>query len=142
VAEVAFTVAGTPVAQGSLRSLGKGRPTIAGNRDTLVPWRNAVAAEAAMVMPPRPLTGPLELDVTFVFGRPKGHYGSGRNHATLKPSAPMFCDKRPDLDKLVRAIGDALTGVLVVDDAQFVELHARKHYGAPAAHVVVRQARA
>jgi len=88
----------------------------------------------------QPFDGPLELDVLFVFGRPRSHFGTGRNAGRLKPSAPVYCSTRPDLDKLVRAIGDALAGIAVVDDAAFVQLVARKHYGSPAAFVVVRRA--
>lgn len=35
---------------------------------------------------------------------------------------------RPDLDKLVRAVGDALTGILYEDDSQVVLVRARKQY--------------
>ena len=83
-------------------------------------------------------TGPLELRVTFVFTRPKGHYGSGRNEGRLKPSAPLYVRTRPDVDKLVRAVADAITGIVCRDDSQLVIVHAEKHYGEPAcAHLVV-----
>jgi hypothetical protein len=35
---------------------------------------------------------------------------------------------KPDLDKLVRAVGDALTGILYRDDAQIVSLNASKRF--------------
>jgi len=35
---------------------------------------------------------------------------------------------RPDLDKLVRAVGDALTGIIYEDDSQVVLVRARKQY--------------
>jgi hypothetical protein len=84
-----------------------------------------------------PLTGALELRATFVFPRPKSHFGTGRNAGKLKPSAPALVTTRPDLDKLVRAIGDALTGVVFSDDAHLAVVHAEKHYGSPCAHLVV-----
>lgn len=149
---VEFIVLGTPQPQGSLRSLGKGRPTIASNRDRLEPWRQAVAAAAlqGMTFHPGdgtisylpPLTGTLRLTVTFVFRRPAGHYRTGRNAGELKASAPAYVPKRPDVDKLLRAVGDAITGVVCHDDAQLAVVHAEKHYGnAPCAHVVVEQLR-
>jgi Holliday junction resolvase RusA-like endonuclease len=139
---VAFTVDGAPAPQGSKSA----RVTNAGTtymhesgRERLEPWRNAVAARAREAMAGRaPLTGPLELDVAFAFGRPRSHYRTGRHAGELKPTAPIYCDKRPDLDKLLRAIGDAITGIVVVDDAQVVELRARKYYGSPAAHIAIR----
>ena len=45
--------------------------------------------------------------------------------------------KRPDLDKLVRAVKDALTKVLWHDDGQVVEILARKFYAQPGAPVGV-----
>ncbi len=37
----------------------------------------------------------------------------------------------PDVDKLARCALDALSGVVIKDDAQVVELYARKRYGEP-----------
>jgi Holliday junction resolvase RusA-like endonuclease len=138
---VAFVVDGPPAPQGS-KTVAKSKAGASfvreDNPDT-EPWRNAVAARARAAMAGRPpLAGPLELDVAFVFARRQSHFGTGRNAGRLKPSAPIYCDKRPDLDKLLRAIGDAITGIVVVDDAAIVELRARKAYGSPAAHIAVR----
>jgi crossover junction endodeoxyribonuclease RusA len=140
-----FDVIGTPAPQGSKQA----RTTKAGatymhegNRERLEPWRNAIAAAAQAAMldagDEGPFAGPLRLVVTFVFARPQSHYRTGAHAGELKSSAPIFCDKRPDLDKLVRALGDAITGIVVVDDAAFVELAAAKTYGSPAAHVTIR----
>jgi Holliday junction resolvase RusA-like endonuclease len=121
-----------------MRSLGAGRPTIAANRDHLEPWRQAVAAAATQAIAAGPmLAGPLELRATFVFRRPAAHYGTGRNAGKVKLSAPALVSTRPDLDKLVRAIGDALTGIIYRDDAQLAVVRAEKHYGIPCAHLVV-----
>jgi len=38
---------------------------------------------------------------------------------------------KPDIDKTVRAIFDALKGILIHDDSQVVELHACKRYRKP-----------
>ena len=80
----------------------------------------------------------LSLRVTFQFVRPQSHYGSGRNANKLKDSAPHFHTKRPDTTKLLRALEDALSGVIWVDDAQVVTQVARKVYAdKPGAHVIV-----
>ena len=60
--------------------------------------------------------------------RLKGHYGTGKNAGTLKPSAPLFHTSKPDLDKLVRCIKDALTGIAWKDDAQVSLVCATKVY--------------
>jgi crossover junction endodeoxyribonuclease RusA len=106
------------------------------------PWRSTVAAAAIEAMDGRPqLAGPLELRALFVFARPSSHFGTGRNHERLKPSAPIYRWTKPDLDKLLRAIGDALTGIVYRDDARITIVRAEKHYGdGPAfAHIVVTE---
>lgn len=110
------------------------------NAKTLKPWRATIAAAASDERHGRTITGPVRLDAVFVMPRPKHHFGTGRNAGRLKASAPVYCCTRPDLDKLLRALLDGLVDSgLIRDDDQVVEVVARKHYGAPAAHVEVRE---
>lgn len=51
----------------------------------------------------------VSVDTIFVFQRPKSHYRTGRYSQLLKPSAPHFHTQKPDVDKLPRAILDAVT---------------------------------
>lgn len=85
------------------------------------------------------LIGPLELHVTFYFPRPKSHYRTGRLAGVLKDAAPDFHTAKPDADKLLRAIGDALTGLVCRDDSQFATVRADKLYGEPRAEITVRE---
>lgn len=95
----------------------------------LAPWRGHVTQTVGEAWGDAPLLlGPVEMRVTFAFPRPKGHYGSGRNASVLKPNAPMYKTSAPDLDKLVRAIGDALTARVFRDDAQVAVWVVRKVY--------------
>lgn len=66
--------------------------------------------------------GALSLDVTFVCARPK----------RLTKSAPGRLPKttRPDVDNYTKALLDGLQGSLFDDDAQLVEVRARKVYAA------------
>jgi len=66
------------------------------------------------------LTKPVHLQLTFYYHRPKGHYGTGKNAGNLKGSAPKHKTTQPDLCKLVRAVEDALTGLVWEDDRQIV----------------------
>jgi Holliday junction resolvase RusA-like endonuclease len=94
----------------------------------LMPWRELVAWQAQEAWQEKPADCPVALHLLFKFSRPKGHYGTGKNSMVLKPSSPARHIKKPDLDKLIRAIEDALDGVIYVDDSRVDEVHARKEY--------------
>ena len=82
----------------------------------------------------------VRVELAFDFPRPKAHFGTGRNQELLKRSAPLYKRTAPDLDKLARAVLDALThsGVLR-DDALVVELHCSKQYADdPGVNVKIR----
>lgn len=95
-------------------------------------WKNLVASVAGNVATRGLLEGPLRLEATFYRLRPSSHYGSGKNAAVLKPSAPPFPVVRPDTTKLLRAVEDAVKGIWYRDDAQIVDQVVRKRWGAPA----------
>ncbi len=87
------------------------------------------------------VTNPVGLRITFFLPRPKGDYGTGRNAGQVKASAPLHPAKKPDVDKLVRAILDSLTGIVYHDDAQVIQVAAAKRYspdGQPGAKVTVQ----
>lgn len=55
-----------------------------------------------------------------------------------RPKRDHWPDRRPDLDKLGRALLDALTGIVFLDDAQVVALDPTKEYaGMPGVNVSV-----
>jgi Holliday junction resolvase RusA-like endonuclease len=73
-------------------------------------------------------TGPLEVEITFWRARPKSHYGTGKNRDLVKDTAPAYPTVKPDVDKLSRAVLDALTGIAWKDDAQVISKSVRKRY--------------
>ena len=74
-----------------------------------------------------PATMPIQLDLLFRMPRPAWHFGTGRNAGVLKASSPAQHTQTPDLDKLVRLVGDALVGAGVIhDDSQIHTIHADK----------------
>jgi len=92
-------------------------------------WRADVRAAAEVAMEGRDLlTGPLQARIIFKMPRGAGHYGSGRNNGVLKPSAPFWHTVRPDVDKLSRAVLDALSQVVYEDDGQIVSKNVEKRY--------------
>jgi Holliday junction resolvase RusA-like endonuclease len=78
------------------------------------------------------LEGPLRVRFDFVFPRPKGHFGSGKNATVLKRNAPQYPVVKPDATKVIRSTEDALKGILWRDDSQIVTQAATKRYGTQA----------
>lgn len=96
-----------------------GRPIIAtmDSNKSSGPWMQEVKWAAISALGQIELiTAPIELTARFYFCRPQSHFGSGKNAGVLKASAPSIHAQSPDLDKLTRALGDSLTGVLIHDD--------------------------
>ncbi len=127
---IIITAYGSPVTQGSIRSLGAGRPSVHSNAKRLKPWRQTVheAALDAMRLHDR-LDGPVQVRLLFCLDRPMGHYGRGRNAGTVRGSAPRHPATRSsgDIDKLSRSCLDSLVSAgVMVDDSQVVDLRARK----------------
>ena len=106
-------IEGRPAPQGSKRHLGNG--IMVESSKAVKPWRVDVAwrVRGAFLTP---FDGPVKLELEFVMPRPK---------STPKKSTPAAI-KRPDVDKLARAVLDAITGVVVADDSQIVHLVATK----------------
>lgn len=71
------------------------------------------------------MDAPIRLRVRFVMPRPKAHY---KKDGTLKPNAPVFHIKDPDTTKLLRALEDALTGIVWWDDNRVCQQFAEKFY--------------
>ena len=135
MAEVEFFVEGLPQPKGNIIR-GRSGGYHDANRQ-LKPWMKAIVAAAGEAEVQPILTGPVAVRTLFYFPRPKYHYGTGRNADRLKPTAPVMHTVKPDADKLMRAVLDALTGVAWTDDSQVAAWSGRKEYGTPGALVTV-----
>ena len=134
-------VPGTPVAKGSTHAFAHKTTgkiiTMQTNAKRQKPWASLIAFTAKEAIDGGPVDGPVSIDVVFTMRRPKHHF---RANGELKDHAPKFHDKRPDATKLLRAIEDALTGILWRDDAQIAKQVVTKGYGkTPGAWVSVRR---
>lgn len=122
-------VVGTPAPQGSKKgfynkNLGRVQMTESSNK--VAPWRQDVVAavlnrvaEVGWATP----AGPVAVGIEFRIVRPKYHYRTGARAHELRPEAPHYVDKKPDLDKLIRSTFDALTtSGAIRDDAQVAKL--------------------
>jgi Holliday junction resolvase RusA-like endonuclease len=140
---ISFEVGGIPVTQGSVRAIlprGSAQPIVvqgssAKARKSLDGWRSDIASQARAWTEGHPgfvpLVGPVQLKLSFHLVRPTSHPKTRRTWPVGKNSG--------DLDKLVRAVFDALTGVLFIDDGQVVGLVTSKDYSpAPGCSVRLR----
>jgi Holliday junction resolvase RusA-like endonuclease len=129
MAEVSLSVTGDPASQGS-HAIMQGR-IVQVNSKKHKAWRNAITQTALATLPAdwQPIDEPCELIVNFYMPKP----------ASVKRSLPTVS---PDLDKLIRAVGDSLTDSgVVVDDSRIVRISARKLYAIgiePGATILVK----
>jgi len=124
---IAFTVTGAPQTKGSAKAFkhnGTGRIIVRNDNPRCKSWQADVAWQAKGAMAGRRAEpGPVRVAVLFTVARPP----------TSRLLAP-----RLDLDKLLRALLDAMTGIVYVDDSQVVEVTARKAWGPGGASVTVQ----
>jgi Holliday junction resolvase RusA-like endonuclease len=111
-----ISVVGDPASQGS-HAIMNGR-IVQVNSKKHKAWRTAIVTECIANLPADwvPLDEPVELIVNFYMLKP----------ASVKRSLPSVS---PDLDKLIRSVGDALAiAGVYTDDSRIVRISARKLY--------------
>lgn len=126
---ITFVIPAIPIAQPRQRTrvLSVGGRTFAQNyTPTKSPVNvfKAACQAAAFHAIQAPLTGPLQVWLTFVFPRPKSMTRKrGDNPRAWKSS-------KPDIDNVYKSLADALTGIAWVDDSQVVWLNVQKFVAA------------
>ena len=118
-----MTVYGDPVPQPRMGERGELKATKWGGQykekyDPAAKKKENFLLKCIQHRPDEPLTGPLEVNITWYFKRPKTHYGSYQKKPYLKEDAPYYhcLKKRCDRDNLDKFVLDALTKVFWVDD--------------------------
>ena len=120
-------IEGRPAPQGSKSY--KGNQRFVESSKYLPAWRKAVKNGVAAANDGSLFEVPVALKIVFYMERPK-------NPKFHRPGTP------PDLDKLVRAVGDSLTGTIIKDDALIVELWASLHWAKDKTGCFIRVSRA
>ncbi len=83
-----------------------------------------------------PAPNPVQVRITFYYRRPKTHYKTKANQPDQERLStqgaqyrnPTARNATPDIDKLARAVLDAMTGILYEDDCQVASIFARKEW--------------
>lgn len=158
---IVFSVRGLPIPQGSTKGFYNPTTRhvhITTDNNKLKSWRNMVATVLQSKAPETLWDGPVSLGLLFRLPMPKAkgngpcrchHLPSchrkecGKRlacrgekklddcHCTMYIPAKPWPSSKPDLDKLVRAVNDALTGIVLQDDSQVVAIQTLKEYGVP-----------
>jgi Holliday junction resolvase RusA-like endonuclease len=127
---ISFFVPGHPACAGSKKYVRRGdKIQLVDDCSRNRGWRQAVRFYASQAYPFDLLIEPVVIGLEFVFIRPGTHYLKRKSGTVLRSDAPPFPDVTPDLTKLVRAVEDALTGVVWRDDCRVVGQYNRKTYG-------------
>ncbi len=120
--KIEAAIGGRPVTQGSLNRSRSGH-TYHKNGPQLTLWRRQIAASVLATLSREqkdllPITEPVSLTVHFTVGKPASNKDE---HA--------ISQRTGDLDKYIRAVGDALTqGGIIKDDSLIVDIWGRKRY--------------
>lgn len=134
---ITFTAPGTPRPKGSWKSIGKGRMIPDNKRAKGWEETVAICARSQYTNSP-PTESPVVVDAIFRVPRPRSHYGTGKNADKVKLSAPAqpTGQRCGDIDKLLRTVLDAMTGIVYKDDSQVVQVTATKRYAKQGSAVI------
>lgn len=115
-----FKVLGLPQTKGSGQPFRRkdGRLGVRNDNPKAKGWERTINA-VVQSWPHGVQEGAVDLRLVLLLDRPKSISAKKRPEPIVKP----------DVDKLLRTILDALTGVIYKDDAQVIDVRVRKEYG-------------
>lgn len=123
---VLVVVPGDPVGKGRPRIGKRGNLAIMFTPPATVEYENAVKREAALSMQGRELfAGPVELWLEIYMPIPPSY---PKKKAQAARDGLLVPTKKPDGDNVIKAICDALNGVVWVDDTQVVDYIVKKRF--------------
>ncbi len=129
---ISFFTPGIPMPKGS-HFIRRGRIADSANRKTntraagaLDLWQDKVGWCARKEM--RDLEvfeGAVAVSADFYILRPASHL---KKDGKLRKGKPIFPVYKPDIDKLLRAVCDAMSGIVYADDCQVVSINSKERY--------------
>jgi Holliday junction resolvase RusA-like endonuclease len=125
-AAIYFVVTGNPVGKGRPRATSRGGFVRMYTDAKTLGFEAAVADEASIAM--RGLEvfeTPMQLQLSAYYPIPKSWSKKKRQQAI---DGEIYPNVKPDLDNVMKAVLDALNGVVYVDDSQVINLVATKRY--------------
>ena len=134
---LSFFAAGIPKAQPRVKAFVRGGHAGVYTPDSAETWKQEVRRQAVANAPESLMSGVVRIQLDFFLPRPKVHLDK---HGVPKPKSPVWCQKKPDLDNLIKAVTDAITDTQKVwlDDSQICFISATKSYALDAVGCSVR----
>lgn len=120
---ISLDLFGDPVPQARARTFRRGSKSI--TYDPMAKLKEGYKWQIRSQYREEPLTVPVALDIVFMMPIPKS---TSKTKTAAMLNGTIYHIKRPDLDNLEKFLLDVLNEVVLKDDAQIVELHARKIY--------------
>lgn len=110
---------------------GKGRPRF-GNGRAFTDSKTMTAEAfvrfcATLACPLVPIDGPVALDICITRAVPRS-WPKWKRQAALQ--GDIHATGKPDLDNVVKLVGDALNGIIWRDDSQITSVSCSRHFGA------------
>lgn len=124
---IKFTVPGQPVAKGRPRASRTATGVRMRTPEKTAAYERKVKAFAINAMlGGKPVAGPVRLKVSIVVPIPASWSRVRKERAR---TGEICATKKPDADNVLKAIKDAMNGVVYADDAQVIEIQLSKAYG-------------
>ena len=135
---IEFTVPGEPVAKGRARAFIRCGKIGHYTPDKTANYESLVRLFASRAMGNKPLmTEAIWLTVDAYFSIPRSWPARKQEDAEVMKVRKI---SRPDLSNVVKAVEDALNGIVWVDDSQVIQIRASKHYSRiPYIHIRAEQ---
>jgi Holliday junction resolvase RusA-like endonuclease len=133
VSLIELAIVGNPVPQGRPRFARVGKFVRTYDPKESAAWKDSIKLQAISLLRDnyadwQLISGPVNLNCEFYINRPASVSVKKRPEPTVKP----------DLDNLLKAVKDALKGIVWVDDSQVTRLSAMKIYsGTPGVRIAI-----
>ena len=135
---IAFFAYGDPKGQPRPRAFSRGGHARVFDPGTAEGWKGAIAIAAKPCLPAAPISGPVSIEIAFMFARP----GRLRTKKALAMTNLPHTAK-PDADNAAKAVLDALTQIgMWTDDALVSRMLVTKEYtddGRTGAHIRIKE---
>lgn len=124
---IRFFVPGKPQGKGRPRAAKRGKFVRMYTPEATVNYESTVRLFASQAMAGRPpMTGPMMVVMSIMLPIPASWSKRKRAQAIAGQVLPTT---KPDTDNVIKAVYDAINGVVWVDDVQVVDEHTTKRYG-------------